>query len=671
MYTASKAYKAAMSKMIRSRAYISAGVGIINQEAQADCAFAGDYAAWSDRKLPLTNRTVDGEYATLEENFMRCDGSQIFLPEYDQYIRTGITTKDVMGTIRIEFGNTYNIKGLTVEFPDAYPVKFKIRSNSATRTYENANRKFETTDTFEDTTYIDIIPVEMRGGNQRLRINSIKMGIGLTYTDDDVDKTDITEFISFISGELPSLDVSLSVLDYSDNYNVDNANSFINFLATKQKITISFGMTLEDGTVEWIPAATAYLSGWDSKKGSMSFKAKDIFAFMEDKYTGGNYIHTRTAYSDAVAVLTDAGFQDGDYEIDDCLKDVILTNPLPEAAHKECLQLLCNACRCILYQDEVGKIVIRANFANILEPGDVAVTSTGESAWSHTGNITKGADVVYADLAEDFMAADGSQMFLPEDGVYSADTGYVSGAVADSNGLFSTNPTLTLDLGAGYVFYGIHINFDGNPPQAMTIHTYLNGVTVQDVTCVGLEKENYIDQEFAKFDVMTFEFTKAEPNNRILVNKISFGDLSDYNLLQKHMTSDPVGYRETRTKDLYVRIYEFYNNENNEPTYDMEKEVYYKQVINPTGENKYCENQLISTEAHAKLVAEWLGNYYANDVSYNVDYRGEPRLHAADIIFMESEVLNNLQVDVEKAKLAYNGAFSGSLELRRAQKINL
>ena len=73
---------------------------------------------------------------------------------------------------------------------------------------------------------------------------------------------------------------------------------------------------------------------------------------------------------------------------------------------------------------------------------------------------------------------------------------------------------------------------------------------------------------------------------------------------------------------------------------------------------------------HAELVAEWIGNYYANNISYDVDYRGRPDINATDIIHMDSEKLNNLQVEIISHNLRFNGgALSGSLELRRALRL--
>ena len=64
-----------------------------------------------------------------------------------------------------------------------------------------------------------------------------------------------------------------------------------------------------------------------------------------------------------------------------------------------------------------------------------------------------------------------------------------------------------------------------------------------------------------------------------------------------------------------------------------------------------------------------MGNYYANNISYNVAYRGDPRLASADIINMENDIVNNLQVEIAEQTLNFDGAFNGTLLLRRALRM--
>ena len=519
-----------------------------------------------------------------------------------------------------------------------------------------------------DTTYIEIIPISMIGGNQRLRLEKIVMGIGLTYTNNDVSTSDFEEFVNGVSNELPYQKFNVTILDSNNVYNVDDSNSFINFLETGQNITISYGITLDDDSVEWVQKATLLLSDWKSKRNQMSFSATDLISTMEDEYDKGYKIYDRTAYEEAISILQDFGLEPDEYIVDDCLRDITLHNPMPKASHKECLQLLCNATRCILFQDEYGRIIIKANFANVIDPDDMEVTTNGNAWWSNARNVLQGNNNVYAELTRHFMRADGKQLFLPRNKDTKVEpTGYVTSVVSDVDGLFDENPILTLKLPAAYTYYGAYITFQGNPPKEMKIHTYKNDVLIKTFEYSNLKEKTLLNDEFESFDTIKFEITKAYPTNRVLIDKISFGDLSDFTLTKDMMLEEPFGYADRKTKDIFVKIFTFENDENGEPK-EKEDSVYLKRNINNAVEVKYCENQLISTESHARMIAEWLGNYYSNNISYDVEYRGDPALDSADIIYMDSDVVNNLQVEVENHRINFNGSLNGSLALRRAMR---
>lgn len=672
MKKVTSAFRNAMSQRIRDRAFISVGIGIINTEAQNTAHFIGEYAYWSNKSLPFRNDAKYVEYATLEHSYMRADGEMLFLPRTDndfyQVQNAPLTTNDIMGKIRIDFPQEYSIKGITLVFGRYFPSKFKIITDAKQLTYENENAEFSTQDVLGDTTYIEIVPLAMTGGNKRLRLEKIVMGVGLTYTNNDVSSSSFEEFVNGVSNETPYQKFDITILDNNNVYNVDDRNSFINFLETGQRITLSYGMTLSDGTVEWMQKASLLLSDWKSQRNQMSFSATDIFETMEDEYDKGYRIYDRTAYDEAVSILQDFGLEPDEYVIDDCLRDITLHNPMPKSTHKECLQLLCNASRCILFQDENGKVVIKANFANVIDPEDMQVNSNGVAWWGNAKNVLYGNNNVYADLTRHFMRADGNQFFLPRDTSNVAQkTGYVTDVVSDVDGLFAENPILSIKLPAAYTYYGAYITFQGNPPKEMKAHTYQGDKLQKTYSYSNLNGKTLLNDEFNNFDRVDFEITKAYPINRVLIDRISFGDLSDYTLTTDAMLESPYGYAEKKTKDVLVKIFTFENDEKGEPK-EVEDSVYLKRNINNAGEVKYCENQLISTEAHARMIAEWLGNYYANNISYDVEYRGDPILDAADIIYMESAIVDNLQVEVEKNKLSFNGAFSGNLELRRAMR---
>lgn len=668
MISVSSEWKDIMSRHIRNRAFISIGIGITNQNAQASGKASGNFGYWSYGDIFNTNISRI-EYATLEENFMKADGSQFFMPENDELMQlqqNGISTQDIMGSIRMDFPEVYAIKGITLDFSSAYPTRFKIETSEKELSYTNNSEKFVTTDVLGETNYIIITPLSMVGGNQRFRIKSAVMGVGLNYTNSQTKSFDMEEYVSSISEDLTSEATKFSFYDEENNFDVDDDTSFIGFLETMQKVTVSFGLELDNGNVEWHQIATQYLQDWRSQKGIISFTATDRLSQMEDEYTLGNKIYQRTAYEEAESIFSDAGLEPDEYLIDDYLEDVVLNNPMPVGTHKECLQILANACRCIVRQDENGKVVMRANFANVLDPDDLTVETNGVADWSKPENLFIGTSVEYADMTQDFMRADGSMYFMPEGGDY-LETAYVSKQMSDIYGLFEENPTVAVSMPAAYAYYGVNIDFGGNPPKEILIHTYKGDAARETVKFRNLVKKSHLFYEFLSFDKMVFEFTKGYPCNRVLVNKISFGSLSDYVLTKTNMLEYPIGYKEKQTKSVMVKVFTYQNNEEGEPE-EIEDNVFVERIINQTGEPKTLQNPLVGTKEHAELLAEWVGNYYANNVSYDVKFRGEPRMNAADIIHMESDKKNNLQVEVTNSKLSFNGVFSGSLELRRALK---
>ena len=669
MIKVSNAWKQAMAKKLRERIYVSVGIGIINQEAQSSGYVSSQSLYWSNGKIfdSIENNLY---YATMEQNFFKVDGSMYFAPENNQFqtIVNGEVTLDILQPIRIDFPTFYGIKGITIDFGEYYPTQFTIETSEKTITYDNNSKNFTTNDVLGETNYIIITPISMIGGQQRFRIKNILFGVGLCYTNKHTKSLSMSEDINSISNELPSYSMGYSFFDVNNYFNVDDENSFIKFMETMQKISISFGVTLDDSSIEWNQIATMYLKDWSSKDGVVSISATDRLTQMEDEYTLGNRIYDRTAYAEAESIFSDAGLEPDEYYIDEYLNDIMLHNPMPDGTHKECLQLLANACRCIIRQDENGVIQIRANFANVIDPTEISVTNNGIASWSKPQNVLIGTNIVYADMTRNFFGMNGTMYFLPDDASY-LETSYVSEQIADDYGLFQENPKLTIKMPSAYTYFGVNIQFDGNHPKELIIHTYKDETLIESVKFDNLTQNSFLLNEFYQFDTMVFEFTKGYTNNRVLVNKISFGDLSDYTLTKTDMMSKPTVYREKAVKFVKCKIYTYTTDEEGNPK-EVEDNVFFTKKINEVGETKTIQNPLVSTQEHAELLCNWIGNYYYNNVSYDVDYRGEPRINATDIIHMDSDVLNNLQVEISNHSLRFNGgALSGRLELRRALKM--
>ena len=671
MITVSNKYKQVMDKMIRNRAYISIAIGVITQEAQASAQASGDFTEYTDLTNVFSNIETYDEYATFEENFWRADGTQYLLPKAKNYIDTGLTTNGFLGAVKVSFDNVYALKGLTVNFGSAYPTEFKITTSTGEEFFfENDEEIFRTPQLFGETEYLIITPITMLGGQQRMRIHSMLMGVGISFTNKDVEKFSKDEYMSAISEEISSKTFNVTVFDLENNFNVDDDNSFINFLEQKQEITTSFGLELDDGTVEWINGSKTYLAEWKSTNGKMSFTSTDILSQMDDEYEQGNMIYERTAYEEAESIFADLGLEPDEYYIDDYLRDVHLINPMPVARHSECLQILAMASRSVCFQEENGRVVIRSNFSNVVNPEEIHATSDNATAWSNANNTIKGASMVYVDLSNNFYHVNDSMNLLPENEAdYALEkTGYVSAEISDENGIFQNKPTITYTFDEPHTYFSIQTVFNVNHPKSITVKTYTGDRLKETVDFEISGLEDCLFHEWVSFDKMVIEFNDTfEPHQRINLSQVAFGMLSDYTLTRRNMMENPIGFKEQTTKSVSVRVCTFELDSKDVPR-QVNDDVWTKKCINPVGVNVNVENPLIDNEDFAYLIAEWIADYYKNNVRYEVKYRGEPRIACGDIIGMESDIVQNMQAEIGEAKLNFNGGFSGSLLLRKVEK---
>lgn len=730
-------YKQSMQNLFRNRSYMSVTIGVINQQAQqgATVAPAGNagYSYLSNLERPLDNYDVEFEYVTLEDDWYKLDGSMLFppRPEDAEYLfNGGIITEDICGTIRFAFDNTYDIRGLTIDFGRSYPVDFTISNGGKTiRITDNTESYWTTEEIFEGTEQLTIQANRMAFGQCRLRIHKVLLGLGISFENKKITSGTKAEYVSPISEELPTLDFTMTIGNKDREFDVENRESAIHYLEVGQEVTVRYGYEITDGgPITWMDGCVCNLSDWEADDESMTFTAKDKIDALDGTYYRGRYrTEGISLYDLAVDVLTDAGLDERQYSLDAYLQKVIVYNPLPVLSHKECLQIIANAGRCKIYTDRAGAICIKAAFVTVLSPERITVESEDAVAWSDLQSVVNGeTQCEYASLSQDHYRLDSTMYFLPRD-VSGLPAGFISEAVADAEGNFEQNPTLTIKLEAAMTYYGLRIRFSANPPGTMTIHTYCGGELRESYEVSTISLDNMIDHDFPEFDTLVLEFTKGAPNSRIFLESVIFGDVTDYKLTYRGMRKYPKGIqREKVSKVLVARTVYSVGNETqnlvtetvdvtglsqytlyfNDASHDvhvtaggtiltvLDSSNYYvtvdvstlfgsqelsadgvvyrtvsrwaETVVDSTGKTERWENPLISAEEHAALLGEWLANYFANNIEYEIDYHGEPRLDAGDIVFLENKYVDNLQIQIYEHQLQFNGALSGSIKANRA-----
>lgn len=737
MQKVSKAYKESMKSSLRERAYIMISFGLVNQEAQAKATVDnGSYAYYSNKDNIFGEHIDDTVYATLEEEFTKVDGSMFFLPratEGGRYYDTGIVSDKLISEARCEVIISLNtiatdFKGLTINFGENYPVDFDIVGSTG-QTIEfrgNTKSKWSTEEVLENTTCIKLVFYKMKNPQSRLRIYSIMFGYGLVYYNDSVMSSALDSYVSPIGADVPQFDFSVTLKNYDHYFNVDNPNSAINYLETGQEMDIMYGyQTPGSDTIEWIQGNHLWCSEWESDDNTATIRCQDIFRNMDGEYVKGLYSAAgKSYYALAEEILKDAGISE--YYIDPRLKKLYSNNPIPRVKYKEALQIIANACRCVLTQSRDGKVQIKSNFMP-----SASIATNGEETYSNAANVlTDTPKVEYATLAGNYTPTDGTMFFLPRNGKAALTTGYVSKEISGANGTFTKNPVVTITMKAIRAYYGLKLVFGTALPAAFTIRTYKGGEPVNEYT---VEKDeinttSIILRDFDDFDVMKIEFTKtAEPYNRIVLNYFSLSDVVDFTMNRRDMTSSPKAIKQELIKEVIVPCYTYQENNREEnlvyedidvvagevetyyiqdPSYGykvkldevegkatvvawsnyfvtikfnvtgsfkLEVQGYrYKIVekyatvsLNARGKTVKWKNPLISNTTMANELAAWLADYYTAGIEYEYDTRGNPELDATDIVYQENEFHDGMRVNIYRHTVNFKQAFSGRVTARR------
>lgn len=739
MYQTSQEYKESMKRPVRNQSYMKIQLGLINQEAQqtAGLSDTNKYNDFSDAESIFNQHTVR-RYATYESNFWKANGISFFLPEKkSDYRKDGITSTNLFEEsfhVKFVFGcGKSDIKGLTIKFGRNYPTKFTIVTDNATSfEYENTEELFKSDDVFENTESIELVITEMNVPNARVRIDYIIFGLGLEYDDEWISEASSNTTLSAINEDLPESEFKVTLCNDNQLFNVDNPSSDINFLESGQKVNVMMGYMLDDGNIEWIKMHSLYVSEWSADDSYATITAVDILKYLDEKYYKGIYYEDGISLYDlAVLVLTDAGLNEDEYYIDSYMKKVYVHNPLPNVTHKEALQIIANAGRCIMDYDRNGKIRIRVAFKPTYD-----TTSNGETYFSNAPTIDNLTEKnQYATCEQNFWKADGKKLFVPTD--HHQDTGYISASISDENGKFDANPMLTRTLEAKYKAYGIMINFSGNLPKKIVIRTYADDVLNNTLTITsGIEQATEINYDFPEYDRLEIEFPETEPNSRIHIDYLSLGAETSYSLEYDDLYSTIVGtqlekiknvkvsrslYSKSATKEDLTSETITYSGENqiyylNDPCYGYSVAIsnaesgqsaklvssgayyvevafsgvktgenievaitgykynvatsYYSQPVHNRGTEKEWQNPLISFGDHCQEVAKWLADYFASGIEYELDYRGEPAIDCGDVIGQENKYDPDLKTIVEQSQITFkSGLLGGGLRTRRKEYV--
>ena len=388
MQTVSQAWKNAHKQTLLNESFVEVSLDIADPASLVDASSQDNGAVYISDTAQVVSEVdkVIVPYCTLEQNLWLLNGGRKTIPEsdYGDCGFIGEILSDADGyfgektpTITINFSQVHPnlIPGITITWGTAYDecaedfVITAYNGSDIVVKKEVVGNKSVKSATMMDIINYDRITIQIMRWclpNRRPRVEEIFVGINKVYSKADLFNYTHTQTVDPISTALSKMEVRFSVGNVENEYNPYNENGMAKYLMSRQAVKTRYGLKTSDNTTEWIKGGTFYLSEWSAKQNGLTaeFTARDLLEFLSDIYNDNvSTISSRSLYSLALTLLEGSDLPLNDdgtvkWVIDESLRSIYTTAPLPEDTRANCLQLIANAGRCVIFQDRTGTLRI-------------------------------------------------------------------------------------------------------------------------------------------------------------------------------------------------------------------------------------------------------------------------------------------------------------------------
>lgn len=387
MQTVSQAWKEAHKQTLLNESDIEIALDIADPDALEGVLPSDNGAAYISDTPEVTSEvdTPTISYGTLEQNIWVLNDTRKSIPESNY--KDGGYIGDVLSnaegvfdikipTITLTFPEVFTqiIPGITITWGTAYG---EYATHFIVTAY-NGDTVVATKEILDNDTGISVVTVDIANydritiqvlrwclPNHRARVDEIFVGWHHIYSKSNLMGYTHKQTVDPISTSLPIAEIKFSLDNSDGSYNPYNLNGLSKYLTERQKVQTRYGLKLGDGTKEWIKGGTFYLSEWYAKQNGLTadFAARDALEFMSAHYKDTISTVTSRRLSNiatdillaANLPLTDTGAYNWALDLDR-LQEVETTAPIPDDTIANCLQLIANAGRCVLYVDRNGKL---------------------------------------------------------------------------------------------------------------------------------------------------------------------------------------------------------------------------------------------------------------------------------------------------------------------------
>ena len=387
MQTVSEQWKNAHKRTLLGESFVEVSLDIADPDSLADASSKDNGAVYISDTSEIVSELDKNivPYCTLEQNLWLLDGGLKAIPEsaYGESGYIGDVLSDdkcvfssKIPTITINFTQVFDslIPGITItwspaygEFADSFIITAYNGSTVVSEKEVIGNRSVKSLIMMDIVNY-DRIVIQVKKWclpYHRARVEEVFVGINKVYSKSDLFEYTHTLSVDPASTSLPKSEIQFSIGNVDGEYNPYNEQGMAKYLMERQEVKARYGLKLPDGSTEWIKGGTFYLSEWYAKQNGLTadFTARDLLEFMSATYEDNHNLTSRTLYSLAEKVLMAADLplnSDGTVKwvIDNSLKSITTTAPLPHDTLANCLQVIANAGKCVLYQDRSGTLHI-------------------------------------------------------------------------------------------------------------------------------------------------------------------------------------------------------------------------------------------------------------------------------------------------------------------------
>lgn len=387
MINVSTEYFEAINAPMRLPMYFTVGVGVANTEMANNSIYSDNghtrYSSVNGLKNLYASNKI---YTTAETNMYLLDGEHEITPQKDNF--QGYVSSSVSGadctfssppTITIQSDGSYDLIGFTIQFDyenNDYSTDFDIAyygiNDTIIRTKnvtDNTLVKYIDDTETKNVNKIVVTFYKTHNYNRRIRVTGITLGIyeefygGGKTTDRTIKTISHKVSISPLMKEIPSNDFSFTIDDTKADYNPENPKGIWKYTKKGQIVTLKYTQDLGDGGRESVIGGRFYLDTRpDTENTDAKFVTISRIESLDQTYDEGQYYENGRSYKSLFEdVFSFCGFGTDEYEIDSDLANKITMIPLPIEPAKVCLQLLCQSCGKVLFEDTSGKIWIKDN----------------------------------------------------------------------------------------------------------------------------------------------------------------------------------------------------------------------------------------------------------------------------------------------------------------------